>query len=317
MEGLYFRYSDLQKQLHGKKVYKLPVNYAVTCPNRDGKKGTGGCIFCSEKGSSHEAHDNYIDIAEQINKNKSYIGPRYGAELFDVYFQSYTNTYMPLELFKGMIHKATEDQADVVGLSISTRPDCISTEYLDALKELREEKNISVTIELGLQSVNERTLEKLNRGHTLADYVQSVLMIRSYGFNVCTHLISTLPWDTAEDLIDAAKLLNVLCGYGDSVKIHTLYIEEGTVIAKMYKEGEFEMPSMEEYILRTSGFLAHLRNDIAVSRLTGRISSENCVFSNWGRSHWVVEDALREYMKQNGLYQGCSYKNGCDSAITS
>lgn len=315
MEGLYFKYSDLQKELHGGKVYKLPVNYAKTCPNRDGTKGTGGCIFCSEKGSSHEAHENYISITEQINKNKAYIGPRYGAKLFDVYFQSYTNTYMPLDTFKGMINKALEDQEDVVGISISTRPDCISSEYLDCIREVVGERKISVTIELGLQSVNERTLEVINRGHTLSDYVQSVLLIRSYGFNVCTHLISTLPWDTEKDLIDAAKLINVLCGYGDSVKIHTLYIEEGTVIAEMYKRGEFVMPSMEEYIIRTSSFLANLRDDIAIARLTGRISSDGCVFSNWGRSHWVVEDALKEYMKNNGIYQGCRYENGCDSAV--
>ncbi len=315
MEGLYFKYSDLQRALHGQKVYKLPVNYAVTCPNRDGTKGFGGCIFCSEKGSSHEAYDSSVSVTEQIIKNKEYIGPRYGAKKFDVYFQSYTNTYMPLDIFKGMIVTAAETSEDIVGISISTRPDCIDEKYLDILREISEEKGLKITIELGLQSVNERTLEIINRGHTLSDYVRSVDMVRSYGFHVCTHLISTLPWDSEKDLIDAAELMNVLCGYGDSVKVHTLYIEEGTKIAEMYEKGEFVMPSMEEYIIRTSSFLSHLRDDIAISRLTGRISSDGCIFSNWGRSHWVVEDELRKYMEDNGIYQGKDYSPGYSSAV--
>ena len=315
MEGLYFKYSDLQKATYGQKVYKLPVNYATTCPNRDGVKGNGGCIFCSEKGASHEAHANTVDITSQIIKNKEYIGPRYGAKLFDVYFQSYTNTYMPLDIFKGMITTAVNATDGIVGLSISTRPDCISEEYMKYLSEVKEKYGVGITIELGLQSSNERTLEIINRGHTLADYIQSVIMIKSFGFNVCTHIISTLPWDNEKDLVDAALLLNVLCCYGDSVKIHTLYIEDGTVLGEMYKRGEFEMPSMEDYFIRTSGFLTHLRDDIAISRLTGRVSSETSLFENWGRSHWVVEDGLREYMTKNELYQGKFYKNGCDSAF--
>ena len=310
MEGLYFKYSDLQKALYGQKVYKLPVNYAVSCPNRDGTKGYGGCIFCSEKGSSHEAHENTVEISSQIIKNKEYIGPRYGAKLFDVYFQSYTNTYMPLDIFKGMINTAVNATDGIVGLSISTRPDCIDERYLDFLKEIKEKYSVGITIELGLQSVNERTLEKINRGHTLSDYVKSVILIKSYGFNVCTHMISTLPWDTENDLIDGAKMISALCGYGDSVKIHTLYIEDGTVIGEMYKNGEFEMPDMEEYFIRTSSFLANLKPDIAMSRLTGRVSSETALFENWGRSHWVVEDGLREYMTQNGIIQGINYSDG-------
>ncbi len=315
MEGLYFKYSALMRDLYGEKVYKLPVNYATTCPNRDGTKGTGGCIFCSEKGSSHEAWGREVDIKEQIIKNKEYIGPRYGAKKFDVYFQSYTNTYMPLDIFKGMIATAADSTDGIVSMSISTRPDCIDERYLEYLKEISEEKNLGITIELGLQSVNGQTLEKINRGHTLADYVKSVLLIKSYGFSVCTHLISTLPWDDINALVDAAELLNVLCGYGDSVKLHTLYIEDGTVLGEMYKSGEITVPSMEEYILRTSAFLSRLRDDIAISRLTGRVSSENSLFENWGRSHWVVEEELRKYMEQNGIYQGRDYVNGHNSAM--
>lgn len=312
MEGLYFKYSTLQTQLHGQKVYKIPVNYARTCPNRDGTKGTGGCIFCSEKGASHEAYDSSVSITEQIKNNIAYIGPRYGAEKFDVYFQSYTNTYMPLDIFKGMIATAAEVSCDVVGMSISTRPDCIEREYLDYLKEISLEKNLTITIELGLQSVNEETLAIINRGHGLKEYIDAVRLIKEYGFYVCTHLISTLPWDSKDDLINAAETINGLCGYGDSVKIHTLYVEKDTVLADMYLKNEFEMPSMEEYFIRTSLFLAHLKPDIAISRLTGRISSETSLFENWGRSHRFVEEELKRYMRENGLYQGkyCKETNG-------
>ncbi|MBE6039144.1 MAG: TIGR01212 family radical SAM protein [Anaerofustis stercorihominis] len=315
MQGRYFRYSDLMKELHGQKVYKLPVNYAQTCPNRDGVKGYGGCIFCSEKGSSHEAHENTVPVAEQINNNAAYIGSRYGAKLFDVYFQSYTNTYMSIGEFENIIFQACETRDDIVGLSISTRPDCVHRDYLDVLKNASLRYGVDITVELGLQSVNTQTLKILKRGHTLTDYIQSVMLIKAYGFNVCTHIISTLPWDTVEDLVECAKLMNLFMTYKDSVKVHTLYIEEGCELARMYKSDEFEMPDIDDYLIRTSSFLGNLKEDIAVARLTGRIGSEGCLFSNWGRSHWVIEDMLMQYMAENDIFQGKFISDGCSSAV--
>lgn len=306
MENLYYKYSDFLKETFGEKVYKLPISLDLTCPNRDGTCSTGGCIYCSEEGGSHENLENSLSIKEQLEINKKYIGSRYGAKKFIAYFQSFTNTYMDFDEFKSNIEQVLEVE-DIVGISISTRPDCIEDEFLDYLKGLNQE--FLITLEYGLQSVNNKTLKIINRGHFLSDFVDAVIRTKKRNLRVCAHLILNLPWDDMEDVIEGANILSIL--NVDEVKLHSLYIVDNTKMGEMYKNGEFVLHSKEDYIKRVSTFLAYLDEKIALQRLLGRAPEEKTLFSNWDTSWWKIYDEIMEYMKENNLKQGikCKFKN--------
>lgn len=306
MENLYYKYSEFLKETFGEKVYKLPISLDLTCPNRDGTCSTGGCIYCSEEGGSHENLENSLSIKEQLEINKKYIGSRYGAKKFIAYFQSFTNTYMDFDEFKSNIEQVLEVE-DIVGISISTRPDCIEDEFLDYLKGLNQE--FLITLEYGLQSVNNKTLKKINRGHFLSDFVDAVIRTKKRNLRVCAHLILNLPWDDMEDVIEGANILSIL--NVDEVKLHSLYIVDNTKMGEMYKNGEFVLHSKEDYIKRVSTFLAYLDEKIALQRLLGRAPEEKTLFSNWDTSWWKIYDEIMEYMKENNLKQGikCKFKN--------
>lgn len=302
---LYRKYSEALIERFGEKVYKLPVNLPITCPNRDGSIGVGGCIFCAAEGTGFEAQSEKLSVSDQLAKNKAVIMPKYKANKFIAYFQNYTNTYMALEAFKQYILEACEE--DIVGISVSTRPDCLSEPYLEFLKEVEERYGLLIEVELGLQSININTLEIINRGHGLAEYVEAVLKIKSYGFSVCTHLIGNLPWDTERDFYEAAKLINVL-GV-DSVKIHSLYIIKGTVLGDWYEQDAFDMITPDAYIDRVVHFLRLLKPTVVVQRLFGRAPEEITLFCNWEMSWRKLQNELEEKMMHHGYRQGDLYKS--------
>ncbi|WP_167956499.1 TIGR01212 family radical SAM protein [Anaerosporobacter faecicola] len=306
---MYYKYSDYLKNRYGTKVYKLPVNLPITCPNRE--HGTG-CTFCADVGTGFEAQEAEMTVVNQLLTNKEHIAKRYHAEKYIAYFQNYTNTYMPLKQFKQYMSAAAKFP-DVVELSISTRPDCIEESYLQYLKEISEAHQISITIELGLQTVNYHTLQKINRGHTLAEYLDAVLRIAKYGFCVCTHIILNLPQDTMEDVIETAKVLSVLPV--QIVKLHSLYIAKNSEMAKEYMAGEITICSKEEYITRLRMFLEYVRPDMVIERLFSRIPEEDSVFSNWGTSWWKLRDEFEEEMQRNESYQGKQFRYINGSAL--
>lgn len=301
-------YSDYLREKYGTKVYKLPVNLPITCPNRDGCVGYGGCIFCGEKGAGFENLSNTIPVREQLEKNMEYIKGKYKAEKFIAYFQNFSNTYMSLSLFKKYIKEAIIDH--IVEISISTRPDCISDLYLEYLSTIKKEYNINITIELGLQTVNYHTLKIINRGHSLAEFIDSVLRIKKYGFRVCTHIILNLPWDSMEDVIESAKILSALSV--EEIKLHSLYVVEDTVLGQMYKEEKVSLLPKEEYIDRAIAFLEYLRPDIVIQRIIGRAPEENTLFVNWNTSWWKIRDEIIQEMSLRDTKQGvkCNYLNG-------
>ncbi len=307
-KDLYRVYSEHLKQKYGEKVYKLPINLPITCPNRDGCVGIGGCIFCGEEGAGFENLSNKISVKEQLERNMRYIKKKYKAKKFIAYFQNFSNTYMQFDVFKSVINDSIMD--DIVEISISTRPDCISDIYLEFLFSIKEKHGIEITIELGLQSVNYHTLKKINRGHTLAEFIDSTIRIKKYGFNICTHLILNLPWDNMDDVIENAKILSALSI--DYVKLHSLYVVEGTILGKMYSEKEIKLISKDEYIDRVISFLSYLKNDIVVQRLIGRAPKEKTLFVNWNTSWWKIKDYIIERMTKENTYQGikCDYLNG-------
>ncbi len=303
MDLRYLPYSKYLKDKYGEKVYKLPVNLPITCPNRDGCVGVGGCIFCGEEGAAFENLPTYMPPKEQIDENRKFIGKKYKAEKFIAYYQNFTNTYMPLDVFKENIYAASDD--DIVEISVSTRPDCINDEYMQVLKDFSVKYNKSVTIELGLQTVNYRTLKKINRGHTLAEFINACITIKKYGFDICVHIILNLPWDDDFDAIECAKIISAL-GV-NQVKLHSLYIVKDTPMAKMYTEGKFSMGDYMDYVNRVILFLEYLDPKIVIQRLIGRAKEERTIFANYSQSWWKIKDTIDYELEARDTRQGAKF----------
>ncbi len=305
---VYNKFSEYLKDKYGTKVYKLPVNLPVTCPNRDGCLGTGGCCFCGEEGAGFESLSARMSVGSQLAGNAHYIGKNYKAEKFIAYFQNYSNTYLPLDQFEQYMQDACIQ--DVVALYISTRPDCIDDARLDVLQRIKERWGVDILLELGLQSVNSHTLKWLKRGHGVAEFVDAVLRTKKRRLEVCAHMISDLPTDDDDDVKEGARLLSAL--EVDQVKCHSLYILENTALGDSYFKGEFQPLKMEEFIERTIVFLENLNPSIVVQRLIGRAPAERTLFCNWNTSWWKIQSAIEEKMRQEGRYQGrrFDYLNG-------
>jgi len=293
---IYRKYSDFLREKFGEKVYKLPVKLDLTCPNRDGTCGFGGCIFCGEEGGSFE--NNNGSVIEQLLQNKEHIKKKYKANKYIAYFQNFTNTYMEFDDFKKVIEESLIE--DVVGVSISTRPDYLPQRHLDYLEELSKE--YFVTVEIGLQTPNYHSLKKLNRGHGLSEFIDAVLKLKKRNINVCTHIIIGLPWDDNLDIVECAKILNVLDI--DEVKIHALYILKDTALGDMYEKEEIKPISLKDYENKVILFLRNLKDDIIVERIIGRAPYENSLFCNWNTSWWKIRDEIVMKMQENGYTQG-------------
>jgi len=300
---VYNTYSKYLMEKYGEKVYKLPISLPVTCPNRDGNLGFGGCIFCGEEGGTFENLPSSMTVRNQIEKNRKYIGEKYKAKKFIAYYQNFTNTYMPFEDFKSFIEESLID--DIVSISISTRPDCVNERYLEYLSKIQNIYNIDITLELGLQTVNYHSLLKINRGHSLGEYIDASMKVKKYGLRNCTHLILNLPWDDRIDVIENAKVVSAL-GV-DEVKLHALYVVDGTALGVMYKKGEIELLSRNEYMERVILFLQYLDPSIVVQRIIGRAPEENLLFVNWNESWWKIRDEIVDLMEERGTFQGMEY----------
>lgn len=224
----------------------------MTCPNRDGTLSSKACIFCGSIGADYETKAVGMDITSQLNRSMAHVGPKYKAKKFIAYFLNFTNTYADPSDFKSWVEEAMA-HPDVVGVDVSTRPDCIHERYLDILKDCAFRYGKDVTLELGLQSSNVHTLSILNRCHGLAEYIDGALRIGRYGFGQCTHVIADLPWDDRLDVVETAKIISALPV--TEVKLHSLYIVKGTPLARMYEKGEVKLLSMEEYMERAILFL--------------------------------------------------------------
>ena len=289
-------------------MYKLPLNIPVTCPNRDGRLSTGGCIFCGGEGAGFESLSSSLSISEQIKRNSQYIKSGYKAERFISYFQNYTNTYLPLNTFRQLIEEACAE--GVVAVYISTRPDCIKNEYLEFLKSFKEERGVDIVIELGLQTVNYHTLRLLKRGHLLAEFIDAAVRINFYGLEVCAHYITDIPMDTLEDVTEGARIISAL--RVKQVKCHSLYILKDTELGEMYLKGEFMPVEMEDFMERTIAFLEYLDPSIVVQRLIGRAPESRSLFCGWDTSWWKIRGAIEQRMEAEGRFQGrkFNYLNG-------
>ena len=306
---IYNDFSSYLKNRYGEKVYKIPIGLQLTCPNRDGTCGTGGCTFCGEIGASYETRDKSYSIRQQIEDSITHISQKHKANLFIPYFLNFSNTYMPLDIFRQYLIEASDNEK-VVAVYIATRPDCINDEYLSVMSEVKQKYNVDICIELGLQSINHHTLKKINRGHSMAEFIDAVMIIKQYHLEICTHLILNLPWDNDDDAVESARVLSAL--RIDQVKLHSLFIVKGTPLAKSYEAGEFSIITCDEYINRVILFLENLSPDIVIQRIIGRAQKENTLFSNWNEPFFVIRDKILSKMKEKGSYQGksCNYLSG-------
>ena len=307
--SVYNTFSEYLINRYGEKTYKLPVALPVSCPNRDGSCGIDGCTFCGEIGTGYENLPADMTVTEQIAANKAHIVPKYKATKFIPYLQNFSNTYMPLDRFTAYLEEAARAEG-VVAVYIATRPDCIRDDYLQSMQDIAKKYRIDICVELGLQTVNYHTLDKINRGHSLAEFIDAILRVKKYGLQTCAHLILNLPWDTDRDAIEAAHIMSAL--QLDQVKLHALYIVKGTVMAEQYEKGELELIGRDEYQKRVILFLRHLSPNIVLQRVIGRAPAENTLFSNWSTGWFKIRDGIIRQMEEQGFKQGdcCDYLNG-------
>lgn len=298
----YNTYSDHLKKKYGEKVYKIPISLPVTCPNRDGSLSSEPCIFCGSIGADYETKAVGLPITRQLDRSIAHVGPKYKAKKFIAYFLNYTNTYAPPEDFRSWVEEAMA-HPDVVGVDVSTRPDCVNERYLEILKESSEKygkigNDMRALIEAVAPDA-ERCIDILSR-RVAAAKLEERVRIRALEPQLHRHV---LPWDDRVDVIETAKLISVLPV--TEVKIHSLYIVKGTELARMYERGEVTLSSMEEYMERVALFLAYLRKDIVIQRIVGRASGGNTLTVNGGSPWWEVKSRIDELLEERNITQGC------------
>jgi radical SAM protein (TIGR01212 family) len=308
MPRTYYPLSEYLKEQYGEKVYKLPISLPVTCPNRDGTLGTGGCLYCAPEGAGFETMRDTVPVAEQLARNMEYIGKKYNARLFIAYFQNYCNTYMPPDaLFRTVLQAACPG---VVEIHIATRPDCVSRNTAEILKKAGLETGRKICVELGLQSINAKTLDIIYRKHSPAEFIDACLSLHGAGIGVTAHVIADMPWDAPEDVAACAKVLSALRVEG--VKLHSLYVPKGSALEKQVLTGETALLTEEDYVRRVIAFLSYLRPETVIHRLIGRIPEAFSVSANFDKSWWLIKEKIENVMEELGLYQGiaCDYLDG-------
>ncbi|MBW4054228.1 MAG: TIGR01212 family radical SAM protein [Proteobacteria bacterium] len=295
----YRAFSDELKRLFGCRVQRIAVDAGFTCPNRDGSLDTEGCIFCGGHGSGSYGIRRDLDIAAQLEDGKEVMRRKYKASKFIAYFQSYTNTYASVVQLREL-YSAALSVPDMVGLIIATRPDCLPDEILDYLQELS--RRTYLWLELGMQSMYDRSLELLNRRHDHNCTVDAVCRAKSRGVRVCTHVILGLPGESRDEMLRMAGELNRL-GV-DGVKLHLLHVMKGTGLAEMYGRGAVKVMGRDEYAGLVCDFLERLDPRIVIHRLTGDGGHANLVAPLWSLKKFEILNLIDAEMERRGTEQG-------------
>ena len=295
MSEHYYSLNRYLRETFGEKVYKLALDGGMSCPNRDGTLDTRGCIFCSAGGSGEFAQGRCGSVAEQIARAKARIRSKTGAEKFIAYFQSYTNTYAPVEYLEKLFTEAVSEST-VAALSIGTRPDCLDDEVMALLTRLNRIK--PVWVELGLQTIHEDTARYIRRGYPLAVYEDAVDRLRAAGLTVIAHVILGLPGESREDML---ATIDYLGGHRpDGVKLQLLHVLEGTDLADEWRAGRVPVMEPEEYYDLLCECLRRLPADMVIHRLTGDGPKRILLAPNWtGDKKRVLNDLNRELQRQN------------------
>lgn len=296
MDKHYNTLNDFYRNKFGQKVVKISIDAGLTCPNRDGKKGLGGCIFCSKAPYIGDKDDNLIN---QISKIKSLISNKARNAKYIIYLEAGTNTYASVEKLKS-IYEPLLEMKDVVGLNIGTRCDCLEEDVLNYLKALS--KRTYLTIELGLQSCHNETLKFLNRNHTQEEFTNAVKKLHDIGIDVIVHIINGLPNETEKMMIDTAKYVNSLNVSG--IKIHMLYIERDTPLFSYYQKNQFHILSKEEYFHITAKQLQLLNNNIIIHRIISNPDIKKLYKPEWLVGKFTLLNDIDKYLSSNSIFQG-------------
>lgn len=292
-EGIYKTANDYYKQKFGSKVYKLSLDAGFTCPNRDGTCGTGGCIFCSSFGSGEFAESGN-NITEQLEKAKSRVESKNKSGKYIAYFQSFTNTYAPIEKLKKIYYDAIKRDY-IVGLSIGTRPDCLPNDVIELLKEINLIKPVSV--ELGLQTTSEKSSEYIRRGYDNAVYFDAVRRLKNAGIEVVTHIILGLPYETKDDMVKTTR--DAVAAGTDGVKFHLLHVLKNTDLERDYLIGKFECLTLEQYAEILKQCISVLPPDVVVHRITGDGAKRDLIAPMWSSDKKMVLNYLKKYLKED------------------
>jgi len=299
MKNRYYDLNSYLRNIFGCRVQKISLDAGLTCPNRDGRIARGGCIYCNARGSGTGAMKEGMTITAQIVKAKEFLKRRYKAEKFIAYFQSFSNTYGPYEKLKGLYEEALALD-DIVGLSIGTRPDCIDESILTLLETYT--RDYLIWIEYGLQSIHDRTLAFIHRGHDGNCFKRAVEQTRDRGIKICTHVIVGLPFEDRRDMLATAKAVAAM-GI-DGIKIHLLYVVKGTRMERLYLEGTYRCLEQEEYANLVCDYLEILPPDMVIQRLTGDPHPAELVAPEWSLRKNETLSLIREILADRDSWQG-------------
>jgi radical SAM protein (TIGR01212 family) len=283
-------------------VQKVTIDAGFTCPNRDGRVGWGGCIYCDARGSGAFGIERRLSVKAQVEIGMRRLKERYNAPKFIAYFQAFTNTYAPVEVLKKLYDEALQFD-DVIGLAIGTRPDCVPEPVLQLIESYS--RRYQVWVEYGLQSIHDQTLALINRGHTYADFVDAVERTKGRGILICAHVIIGLPDESEAEIMETAKGVASL-GL-DAIKIHSLYVVEGTPLAKLYRLGKFKTLDLDEYVDVVCDFLEYLPPQMIIQRLVGEGSRDTLVAPLWTLKKDAILEALDRELERRDSYQGKRY----------
>lgn len=285
----YYSFNQYLKDTFGCKVYKISINAGFTCPNRDGTLGTRGCIFCSKGGSGDFAESSTLSVTEQIESGKQRVSKKIKSGKYIAYFQAFTNTYAPIDVLAEKYCEAI-NHPDIVGISIATRPDCLGEEVLTLLSEINKIK--PVFVELGLQTIHEKTAEYIRRGYPLSVYDNAVKALKAAEINTVVHLIIGLPNESREEMLESVEYA---CKSGaDGIKLQLLHILKGTDLADDYLSGKFETLSMEEYLSIIKDCVEIIPKNVVIHRLTGDGPKKDLIAPLWSADKKSVLNALNK-----------------------
>ncbi|MCC3867070.1 TIGR01212 family radical SAM protein [Terrisporobacter mayombei] len=300
----YHTWNYYLRNTFGEKIFKVSINAGFTCPNIDGKVAYGGCTYCSKEGSGDFAGNPKDDLIKQFKEIKEMMLKKWPSAKYIGYFQAYTNTYAPLDVLKEKYETILE-QDDVVGLSISTRPDCLEDDVVEYLGELNKRTNLWV--ELGLQTIHDSTSKIINRGHDYKTFIEGVEKLKAKNIKTVVHIINGLPGEDYNMMMETAKAVADLNVHG--VKIHLLHVIKDTPIAKMLEKNMMTLMAQEEYVNLVCDQLEILPSEMVIHRLTGDGKKEDLVGPLWSLKKWEVLNAIDDTLKSRDSYQGIKYSS--------
>ncbi|HKA33808.1 MAG TPA: TIGR01212 family radical SAM protein [Candidatus Binatia bacterium] len=307
------RYNGLNRALKdtfNARVHKVGIRMDFTCPNRDGTVAVGGCIYCNNASHTPQGFRAGASVTEQLAQGTAALRRRHRAEKFIAYFQSYSNTYGPPERLSRLYREALAFPG-VAGLAVSTRPDCVPDDVLDLLAELSRETHL--WLEMGLESMHDKTLRWVNRGHDLNDFIDAVARAKARGLGVCAHLILGFPDETRDEMLEAAALFDAL-GV-DGVKLHNLHVIRHTALAEMYLREPFPLMSREEYADLVVDFLERLSPDILIHRLSGETYRALTVAPEWSIDKIGTHNAIQRALEARDAWQGRLFNDASSPAL--